>query len=463
MKNIILIIKQSKFEEYRRRIVNKIIEDKNYSISLLIVNALTDKTYYERIPEIKHVISTLDLEYKEEINGIDYNVLQMYKNKQLLVENYFFRFFSDYQLDKYYYYTALSFWLEFFSNNQIDMVVNCMNCHGAPWDIANFVAEEQGIENYFIGASGYNFTCQFERNFKLYPAYFGQVKNVGYILESYYDKKHLPDSMIPKITSTMNVQSKSKLMKFLYSLGGNLLEDFMRRLLKWDWKPQSVARVRYKASWSEKFSAYLKMKSIEKYMLSLCQKFEDERYIFYALHFEPESSIQVRNVLENQLVIIKMIADCLPTNWKVYVKEHPSQFELNSDVGYQYLFSAWRFKSKEFYKKLAEIDGVKIINPRYTSEELIRNAKAIASISGTVLYESIAVKKPLLVFSDLHVTAYLKEVFSIHSYEECYEAINKIKEGFVPKYKDADDVIEKYVFKGEYMAENIVKLLHEKC
>ena len=72
-------------------------------------------------------------------------------------------------------------------------------------------------------------------------------------------------------------------------------------------------------------------------------------------------------------------------------------------------------------------------------------------------------KKPVLVFSDLSPIAHMEDAFSIHSYNECYSAMKKIEYGYSPRYADADTVIDKYVFKGENMAENIMDILHDEC
>ena len=41
--------------------------------------------------------------------------------------------------------------------------------------------------------------------------------------------------------------------------------------------------------------------------------------------------------------------------------------------------------------------------------------------------------------------------------------MDKICNGFEPNYSGADQIIKKYVFKGKYITENIVELLHKEC
>ena len=144
----------------------------------------------------------------------------------------------------------------------------------------------------------------------------------------------------------------------------------------------------------------------------------------------------------------------------LYVKEHPAQFNVNNDDGYSYMWNVQFFKTKEFYKRINSMHGVKVVDSSIPSADLIRNSQTVASILGTVLFESVLQKKPVLVFSELSPVAFMKDAFCIHSYEECKDSIQKIFEGFCPEYMDADEVISKYVFKGEYLGENILDYLH---
>ena len=41
--------------------------------------------------------------------------------------------------------------------------------------------------------------------------------------------------------------------------------------------------------------------------------------------------------------------------------------------------------------------------------------------------------------------------------------MDKICNGFETNYSDADQIIKKYVFKGKYITENVVELLHNEC
>ena len=65
----------------------------------------------------------------------------------------------------------------------------------------------------------------------------------------------------------------------------------------------------------------------------------NEKFFYYALHFEPEGSIQTRVTMESQLTIIKLLSECIPEGYFLYVKEHPWQFRLNNDLFSYYIYN----------------------------------------------------------------------------------------------------------------------------
>ena len=458
MKNIILIAKNIEVEinERRKEIVDAIINSKQYRIVLLVVNAHTNKKLYEGIDGIDNVVSTYELECMESMTGLNYQDIKSHKEMQLYVENYYCRRENDYQLNKYYYYAGLSFWLSFFDNHDVDFVISTTRKHGFIWDICCDIADKRGIMSFYIEPGGYNDMWLFSHNGVPQPSYVGKTDSIKYFMDSQYDKTKFP----------IKKSNKNLCRRVLYAIGGNLLEDFFVRLIRWDWSPMPVWRNRYKASWLDKFMGNYHLRNIEKYVKKISKKDTSlltENYVFYALHFEPEATTQVRTVLESQLVVIKLLSEAVPAGWKIFVKEHPAQFRHNNDEGYGFMIEVPRFKNKKFYDKLLEMSNVEIFDWHISSSEMIKHSRAVASIVGTVCWEGMLEKKPVLMFSDTDPLAYASDIFNIHSYAECKCALNIISEGFIPKYNDVVNIVNKYYFEGEYMAENILELLKKKC
>ena len=114
---------------------------------------------------------------------------------------------------------------------------------------------------------------------------------------------------------------------------------------------------------------------------------EKDEYAFYPLQLDPEAaSMMLAPFYTDQLWLIKQIARSLPINYKLYIKEHPAMF------GY---------RPRCFYKELKKIPNVKIVKPSLSSFDLIKNAKLIATITGTAGWEAMLMKKPIITFGNV--------------------------------------------------------------
>lgn len=145
-------------------------------------------------------------------------------------------------------------------------------------------------------------------------------------------------------------------------------------------------------------------------------------YIFVALQCEPErQTCPVGDIFSNQYLMIDMLSKLAPPDWKIYVKEHPSQFK-----EYQ---AAERAKSVAFYNMIAAMPKVELVSLTYTSFDLITHAKASATVSGTVGWESVVRGKPTLLFGHSWYKD-CKGIFMTQTIEDCKNAIDKIKSGY---------------------------------
>ena len=456
MKNVVLVTQDRKdiTDEQRKKIVQAILKDGKYQIILMVVNKYANKEEYSCYDGVKKVIDSYELEFFESMEGIDYKDVAEHKNWQLDIENSAYRFYGDYNLGKYYYYSAFSFWNSFFSIYKPDIIIHTKAYHGFAYDCCDILAKKYGAKSVHFFPNGYNNTFGIYVHKRIVPVFCGNVESLEYFLESSYDKTKLPPS----------VEKKNFCQRLLYKFGGNLLEDFATRLVKWNWKSRSIDRKRKEVFWSDKFIGYMKLMSIKRYMESLsCVPDFKAKYIVYFLHVEPEASIQINTILESQLVAIKMLSEVLPKGWLLYVKEHPAQYDVNNDPGYYHMIDMCRFKTKDFYYKLTSMENVKLVKMETKSQCLIEYSQAVSSILGTVFFEAVQKNKPVIMFSDQNPIAYAKDAFVVDSFESLKSFIDNIKSGIQLEYSDVNAIISKYVFKGEYLAENIVELLNKEC
>ena len=114
-------------------------------------------------------------------------------------------------------------------------------------------------------------------------------------------------------------------------------------------------------------------------------------YIYVPLHFQPErTSSPDGDFYENQWLMIQLLAQTIPKGWKLYVKEHISQFRKD--------FSGEMGRNLEFYQELLLFENVQLVPLDVSSYDLIDNSQFTATISGTVGLESVVRDKRVLLF-----------------------------------------------------------------
>ena len=147
-------------------------------------------------------------------------------------------------------------------------------------------------------------------------------------------------------------------------------------------------------------------------------------YIIYALNYQPERTTSPQgDHFVNQLLAIDLIAKNLPDGWKLYVKEHPSQFIFK--------YAGDPYRSKKYYDDITAIKNVELV-PLFTNNySLIDHSKAVASITGTMALEAVIRGKPAIIFG--HVWFKICEgIMFIDSDSKMKEAIHRIQSGYIP-------------------------------
>lgn len=138
----------------------------------------------------------------------------------------------------------------------------------------------------------------------------------------------------------------------------------------------------------------------------------NQPYAYFPLHFEPERIIlrQGENFAD-QICVIKNIAQALPIEMSLFVKEHPAM----DVVGWRHI---------EFYKNILEIPKVELIHPVMSSDNLIKNSSLVISIASTASLDAAFHKKPSIIFSDLPFSN-ISSIFKVTNLEELSSVIQK--------------------------------------
>jgi hypothetical protein len=137
---------------------------------------------------------------------------------------------------------------------------------------------------------------------------------------------------------------------------------------------------------------------------------DDEKFIYFPLHYEPERLLFVQAPLyTNQLEVITNIAKSLPIDYKLYVKEHPAMSVKN-----------WRPTS--YYKQILDLPNVRLVHTSADYKEIIDKCSLVVTIAGSSGLEAVFHNKPTIVFADVSYSS-LPSVYRLKNYEELPQAI----------------------------------------
>jgi len=147
-----------------------------------------------------------------------------------------------------------------------------------------------------------------------------------------------------------------------------------------------------------------------------------KKYIFFPLHYQPEATnYPYGDIFIDQINAIKMLSMHLPSEYVIYIKEHPDTFNISRKAWVRGAFN----RSLDYYADLKKIHNVKIIPMETDVTKVIDNSVAISTLTGSTGLEAVIRSKPALVFGYPWYED-CDHVYSCRSHEECKEAINKV-------------------------------------
>lgn len=144
-------------------------------------------------------------------------------------------------------------------------------------------------------------------------------------------------------------------------------------------------------------------------------------FIYVALQCQPERATCILGgefIFQERMV--QLLADVLPPGWKLYVKEHISQFR-----DYQ---RAEQGKTEQFYRSLAALPTVSLVPLSLNSFELIDRAKAVATVTSTAGWEAVNRGVPALIFGQAPYKG-CEGVYYSPDERSCREAMELVASG----------------------------------
>lgn len=149
----------------------------------------------------------------------------------------------------------------------------------------------------------------------------------------------------------------------------------------------------------------------EKYRMHFINKYfirelpNNEPFLLFPLQTDPERTLLIGAPFQtDQLHVIKDIAQSLPINYKLYVKEHSTQ-----------LVRGWRKIS--LYKEIMGLPNVRLIHPSVSPEEIIKKCSMVITINSTAGFEAAFYGKPTVIFTNT-LYSQLKSVSIVNDIKE---------------------------------------------
>jgi hypothetical protein len=152
-----------------------------------------------------------------------------------------------------------------------------------------------------------------------------------------------------------------------------------------------------------------------------------QTYLYFPLHYQPENtSCPLGEAFVDQFLIIDMLSKCIPADWKIYVKEHSSQWhpKLHGECS----------RSPDFYDQAAALPNVQLVPILTPNFELIDHARAVVTITGTAGWEAIVRGKPVLLYGHAWYK-FCEGVFYVPSVDACRAALSKIQAGYTVNHE----------------------------
>ncbi|PIQ69021.1 MAG: hypothetical protein COV91_00845 [Candidatus Taylorbacteria bacterium CG11_big_fil_rev_8_21_14_0_20_46_11] len=145
-------------------------------------------------------------------------------------------------------------------------------------------------------------------------------------------------------------------------------------------------------------------------------------FVYVPLNYQPECTTSPQgDIFVVQTLMLEMLSSALPAGWRIYVKEHPSQW---GPRGFN--FSSSRYKG--YYKRIARIPNVTMVSLTVQSSDLIKYSKAVATVSGTAGWEALLRQKPVIIFGHPWYQN-APSLLRVDSVESCREGLESVSRG----------------------------------
>lgn len=429
-------------------IIEHILKETDWIISVLITSKnIAGLDGYSKNVRVEAIFFEEDFWLNTDLEYISYSELRKYWYAQLKIENGCRRKIDDYQLTKMYYYRGIAKALKIFQENDIDLVIIKGLNHGFPFDrMLVEIANNKNITSYNLESMvcGKRIIYNNKKNdlVKVIDTLNIDRNNDIMVVQNVDEYQAFGRICQPERSYPLKNIIKNVIYAIFGEVGVELIICIVKRNLNKDIFGVGIL---------EKLKNRIKLLRLERYLEKVGKKFDREKkYIYFSLHREPEATVSGRALLDSQLILLQMLSNVIPEDWVIYVKEHPDQFKANRRFFYSFIYSASIYRSKYFYDEISKMKNVILLKTNEPVQDILDGAKAIATMSGTVILEAIKLNKKVIAFStERTIYRHIKDIINVESYNDCCKAIEIVLSNHKVDYSELDDVLNMYLFNND--------------
>lgn len=190
----------------------------------------------------------------------------------------------------------------------------------------------------------------------------------------------------------------------------------------------------------QRIREWLYNRKLESYYESRTSLSKDAPAIYVPLARQPErTSNPQAGIFTNQILMVQLLAKNLPPGWRIWVRDHPTQFQPNWVVN--------PYRSRAYYESLLSIPQVELVSTTLDPFELIDSSAMVASIGGTVSVEAVSRGKPALVFGEAWYQG-LKGVYLVKNEADLKEAMGSLPTWGRAEPRFVEEFLQSFIKRG---------------
>ncbi len=277
----------------------------------------------------------------------------------------------DFRNVQNHFHNALQFYWNLIDKHDLKQIVFRNVPHGGSTIILYFLAKAMGVQTIILTQS-------------IWPNAFwaaDAIEDVGVAGFNAGQRKEIQIESSPAIPFYMKGAGQKPDSWFRYMTVRQWGNYFFKTLVGLHlFNKKSVSKTAAKLKWLKQERA------LQRRVTAIAEPYlPDRQFVYFPLHLQPEMTTDILGgIYADQLRAIEELARELPDNVYIYVKENPKQSAFMRD--------------ESFFIRLKAIPRVVFVDITTPSLQMIDDAIAVATITGTAGWEAIQMGKPVLIF-----------------------------------------------------------------